>query len=160
MSRLNAIRLTDSLRSRLVDFCLAHNHLRDEELREVCRRFWSGHPENGGLASELWVEGSIPHLSSGESLFDMVDRGQFSTRLAQHLEERGVFTRDMVLHAHQKDAIEASVTLTNPAIVVSAGTGAGKTESFLLPILNDLFENRSKKRDGCRAIIMLSLIHI
>ena len=42
-----------------------------------------------------------------------------------------------------------------PAIVVTAPTGSGKTESFLLPMLNDLINNPRKRDDkGVRAIIL------
>ena len=138
MGRLNAIRLTEAIKERLIDFSLSHNYLKDPELQNLCRRFWESSPEQGGLASRIWVEGSIPHLSSNLSLADLVESGHFTAKLAAHLEKRKVFTKEMKLHWHQWQSIVHSVEQENPAIIVSAGTGAGKTESFLLPILNQL----------------------
>lgn len=154
MGRLNAIRLTEAIKERLIDFSLSHNYLKDPDLQNLCRRFWESSPEQGGLASRIWVEGSIPHLSSNLSLADLVESGHFTAKLAAHLEKRKVFTKEMKLHWHQWQSIVHSVEQENPAIIVSAGTGAGKTESFLLPILNQLSKEERSENGGCRAIIL------
>ena len=45
-----------------------------------------------------------------------------------------------------------------PGFIVTAPTGAGKTESFLLPMLNDLFSNpRGPGETGVRAILLYPL---
>lgn len=41
------------------------------------------------------------------------------------------------------------------SIVVTSGTGSGKTESFLYPVLNDLYKNKDKK--GIKAIFLYPL---
>lgn len=58
---------------------------------------------------------------------------------------------DMMLREHQAEALRVSLlgsgAATNP--VVTSGTGSGKTESFLLPVLARLIiESRGWKRDG------------
>lgn len=53
------------------------------------------------------------------------------------------------LYSHQVQALERLSKGRN--LVVATGTGSGKTECFLLPILNDIMNDRS---DGMRAIIV------
>ena len=154
MSRLNALNLTSSLRRRLVDFAAANNALSDLEAMAACRAIWEGPGPTGGLASDLWVEGSIPHLSSGKTLKDAVKENLFPKKFADHLYRRDVFSDEMKLHFHQWKALEKGAAHENPAIIISAGTGAGKTESFLLPLLGDLVGRPRSPGGGCRAIIL------
>lgn len=58
------------------------------------------------------------------------------------------------LYKHQEDAILKVINEKN--IVVSTGTGSGKTESFLIPILNHLLkqEEENKLGSGVRALII------
>jgi superfamily II DNA/RNA helicase len=59
------------------------------------------------------------------------------------------------LFAHQSKALElASCNSRN--VIVATGTGSGKTESFLLPIVNSLLQERDSGTltDGIRAIVI------
>ena len=59
------------------------------------------------------------------------------------------------LYQHQRQAVEKVVEL-NRNIVVATGTGSGKTETFLVPILNYLFEEaeRNELGPGVRALLL------
>ena len=57
VTQLDALRLTEALGKRLVDFTADDHFTREARLTEICRRLWGGKPEHGGLLSELWVEG-------------------------------------------------------------------------------------------------------
>src|SRR5690606_27224809 len=62
------------------------------------------------------------------------------------------------LFTHQLAALQA--TRQGKSILVSAGTGAGKTESFLFPILNDLCEQSSGSNaplEGVQALFIYPL---
>ena len=68
--------------------------------------------------------------------------------------DQNCFDPNRPLYAHQVNAIMKAVDGHNYAVVT--GTGSGKTECFLLPILNDIlreFEN-SKPSAGVRAMIL------
>ncbi|MEO6562495.1 MAG: DEAD/DEAH box helicase [Nitrosospira sp.] len=61
-------------------------------------------------------------------------------------------------YRHQVDALEAFLGPEQDDLVVATGTGSGKTESFLMPLVATLAmesEERPKSRDlsGCRAIL-------
>lgn len=63
---------------------------------------------------------------------------------------------DMRLYQHQCNALD-NIISRNRNTVVSTGTGSGKTESFLIPIINHLMreiENGTIERPGVRAMII------
>lgn len=160
MSQLDALRLVHSLRDRLVEFSIEESYLRDDRLRDLLRRVWSGPPAGGGLLSDVWVEAAFGARTADHSprtLQELVECGEFSRELAEHLDSRGAVPRGRSLYSHQLAAIRAARAAGDdrPAVMVTAGTGAGKTESFLLPILDDLWRNRRIAGDsGVRCIVL------
>lgn len=144
-AQLDALALIEQVRRRLVEYSLDANFVHDEDLRAVCRLLWGGAPETGGLVSDLWVEGAFPAKLAPETLTELARRGDFSKTLAKHLHKRDVFPDDRHLYQHQRNALltaRAEQDGVRPAVVVTAGTGAGKTESFLLPILDRLWQQK------------------
>ena len=81
MSQLDALRLSENLRQRMVDFALDDSFVRDSKLSEICRSIWGGPPSEGGLISDLWVEGAFPSKSSPHGLDSLVAEGKFDSRL-------------------------------------------------------------------------------
>jgi DEAD/DEAH box helicase domain-containing protein len=155
---LDALRLTDSLRQRLVDFTADDHHVRDTNLRDIVRAIWSGPPSEGGLTGDLWVESSPPAMASKRCLDDLVRARKFDARLADQLDRTRAVPRSRPLYEHQLQAIEAARAAekaNRPALVVTAPTGAGKTESFLLPVLDDLQTvPRATGLRGVRSLIL------
>ena len=158
MGPLDALKLTESLRRRLVDFTADDHHVRDPRLRAIARAIWSGPPGEGGLTGDLWVESSPPALASTRCLDDLVRSGRFDGWLADHLDRARAVPGARPLYEHQLRAIEAArpaAGTDRPALVVTAPTGAGKTESFLLPVLDDLATSpRAADRRGVRSLIL------
>jgi len=63
---------------------------------------------------------------------------------------------DFVLYSHQTRSLD-NIIHNDRSTVVSTGTGSGKTESFLIPILNHLMreeENGTLERKGVRALLI------
>ncbi|GAB6179012.1 hypothetical protein JCM14036_03310 [Desulfotomaculum defluvii] len=162
MSQIDALKLSEALKKRLVDFSLEQFAVRDLKLAEICQTIWSSGPKEGGLVGDIWVEGAFPAKSSGVTLNDMVKKNQFNSKLAdllnQPCEDGNRFPAHWELRTHQLSAIQSAKTIgannERPAIVVTAGTGAGKTEAFLLPILNELFTSPAKPGEGVRCILL------
>ena len=118
---------------------------------------WSGPPGTGGLLSDLWVEGAFPSKASEYSLDDLVDARKFDAALRDVLDTSAAMPRDRKLYTHQHESIESALSRPGndrPSIVVTAGTGAGKTEAFLLPILDDLYRNPPDESTGAKCIIL------
>ena len=157
MAQIDALRLTGNVRRRMVDFAVDDHFVRDERLAEICRSIWAGAPEQGGLISDLWVEGAFPSKASPHSLNDLVRQGGFSSELRDVLDKSAAVPGDRKLYTHQYEAItraQSETTGNRPSLVVTAGTGAGKTEAFLLPILNDLYRDPPQERHGAKCIIL------
>jgi ATP-dependent helicase YprA (DUF1998 family) len=88
---------------------------------------------------------SLPHAVS-EAL----------TRIAEVDSKSGIHSRP---YYHQAQALESFFAPQQYDLVVATGTGSGKTESFLMPIVGELTlesTERPKSRDmhGCRAILL------
>ena len=58
------------------------------------------------------------------------------------------------LHKHQEEALLKAISGEN--LIVSTGTGSGKTECFLLPLINELMREKERGTldDGVRALII------
>jgi ATP-dependent helicase YprA (DUF1998 family) len=86
-------------------------------------------------------------FASGTSLKELANQGVIHPDLVK-------FT-DFVLFAHQTKALELA-SGKNRNVIIATGTGSGKTESFLLPIIDSLLKERDAGTlsDGIRAIII------
>ena len=159
--QLDALSAQRSLRQRIVDLATSYRPLRDPRIMQLCQRAWSGDERSGGVVGQLWVEGTFPSETGEHTLRQLAEKGEFHQELLQLL-DRGGCPADRTLYKHQEDSLRSqSLTGENspkgprPGVVVSAGTGSGKTEAFLLPVLNDLFQNPRKPGDtGVRAILL------
>lgn len=156
-AQLDALRLSEAVRERLVTFCVDDCFSRDPNLTSICRTLWEGRPDTGGLVSELWVEGAFPSRLSDATLNSLAQAGTVNSDLSRILDESGAMPADRVLYTHQREAIlqaqQRRPSGERPALVVTAATGAGKTECFLLPILNDLFQ-RTSVGQGMKCLIL------
>jgi hypothetical protein len=72
-----------------------------------------------------------PPYAKGASASDLIEEGILSSRFDRF---GSGFPLDRTLHAHQEQSIRKVAAGRN--VVVATGTGSGKTESFLLPILD------------------------
>lgn len=91
-------------------------------------------------------------FKTGCSLKDLINEGSVSAEF-ERLQSEGL-PLDRPLYKHQEQAIR-EISQGNNAIITT-GTGSGKTESFLLPILNYLMREKEEGTlcDGVRAIII------
>ncbi len=100
---------------------------------------------NVQLKEALEKEGAIavgPYLSmsdpyeKGSSLKELANEGLVSKDI---LNIQG-FHPERNLYRHQEDAVRKSVEGKN--LIVTTGTGSGKTESFLIPVINQLLKEK------------------
>ncbi|MFZ5818610.1 MAG: DEAD/DEAH box helicase [Chloroflexota bacterium] len=110
---------------------------------------------------EMLVKGPLIEISQPykfdddiKSIKDLVSRGVLSPLFANLCSEALPYERN--LYSHQVRAIQKAVT-GKRNLVVSTGTGSGKTEAFLIPILNHLLreeENGTLSQSGVRALLL------
>ena len=147
--KLDSLGLVESLRRRMVDFASADLYVTDPDIQRAARAAWKD--EASGLVGELWVEGTMPPMP-GQRLQTIAGAGGFDQDLLGRLMESGAWG-DWRLHEHQERAIRAASDDPGGAVMVSAGTGAGKTESFLLPLVDRLW-SAPRGGPGMRALIL------
>lgn len=89
----------------------------------------------------------------GRSVAELVAEGVLSPRWR---ELGATFPLDRPLHRHQEEAVRRAVT-DRRNLIISTGTGSGKTESFLIPIVDALFrdaEAGTLDEPGVRALLL------
>jgi len=158
--QLDALETEARLRRRLIEFTESQAYLRNPELRSACRKLWLSGESEGGLVSRIWVEPVLPSRVSGRSLKDLSTEGVVDPWLIDQLRGSNAFPVERQLFTHQEKAIRAAANrqAERPGIAITAGTGSGKTEAFLLPLLNDLIRTpRHSLERGVRAIIIYPL---
>jgi len=163
--QLDALAAQRALRERIIELATSYRPLRDARLMHLCQQAWASDERSGGVVGQLWVEGIFPSEAGEHTLRDLARMGEFDQGLMTLLDlaaDGSACPADRHLYQHQQDSLRAQSNPpkaippgVKPAIVVSAGTGAGKTESFLLPVLNDLFQHpRRPDETGVRAILL------
>lgn len=96
---------------------------------------------------------AVPPYATGASIRSLVDEGVLHPALTD-LEATG-FGVDRPLYWHQEQAVRRAQAGRN--LIVATGTGSGKTESFLLPILDGLVrevEAGTAEQAGVRALLL------
>lgn len=110
--------------------------------------------EPGYLAKGPFLEAAPPYRKD-KTVADLVGEGILcKSMMSLGGGETHNFDPYRPLYVHQVKAIEKSVAGRNYAVVT--GTGSGKTECFLLPILNDILAEfeKSGRSAGVRAMIL------
>ncbi len=122
--------------------------VRDEALAQS---FSYAVDHGSGLAKSPYLE-ATPAYRAGASLADLIAEGVLHKDLASLVSPSLPLTRP--LYQHQEEAIRKVVAGRN--VVVTTGTGSGKTEAFLIPIINQLISERAcgELGPGVRALLL------
>ena len=108
----------------------------------------------GFLSKGPFLEATPPY-TKGLSTRQLVERGTLCEGMLRlGGGERELFDPDLVLYEHQVKAIEMARAGKN--YIVTTGTGSGKTECFILPILDDILREQETNgpSSGVRAMIL------
>jgi ATP-dependent helicase YprA (DUF1998 family) len=103
------------------------------------------------LVAGPFVEG-IADFEKGKSVAELVKEGLLDSRFSQL--DDAEFSRP--LHLHQEQAVRSICGGRNS--IVATGTGSGKTECFLYPVIQTLLsEENIGTKDGVRVLIVYPL---
>lgn len=141
----------ETLKRRHREYIEATYHLRHPQLIRERKNILD---RVGGTVSAPWIE-ATPAYESGPPLSEMkVPAPLIQLLQALHREGFGVYDP---LYSHQVAALEAFFD-SGKDLVVSSGTGSGKTEIFLYAILGALLQEGARKKTssirGMRAVIL------
>jgi ATP-dependent helicase YprA (DUF1998 family) len=92
--------------------------------------------EDAAIAREAWLEPIAPYKTVERSIGESCEKAGADPALAEFA-TLGLLRPTNHLYSHQEAALEA-VCSDHLHTVVTAGTGSGKTESFLLPLFSEL----------------------
>lgn len=128
-----------------------------QQVRDACTTLWQS--IEGRLVSDLWVEPMAPSLNrDNATIANLKSKRLISEQTSEQILSRSkVFKETDVLYEHQVAVLETLTESTpgkQPAIIVSAGTGTGKTECFLLPMMNKLTAHTVNSTNGIRCLIL------
>lgn len=143
---MNPVELSARLKSQYLDYLKTMFYFKDRDLRES----FGAELDKWDLAKGVYLQ-ATPTFKLGGSLSE-VYHSVCGGQLPSSIEE--AMTAGRPLYSHQQKAI--AKVLSGKNIVVSTGTGSGKTESFLLPILLDLYKEHlaGTLSSGVRALIL------
>lgn len=154
--------LLDRIPMRLADAMLSMLRPADTGLRDwIDARLSSYAGSAGAILGDPLIESMYRWQSGERTVGELEADGTLQASFVESLEHASGdyrFPRDRRLFTHQLAALES--TSAGKSILVSAGTGAGKTESFLFPILNDLCQQSVGSKatlEGVQALFIYPL---
>lgn len=164
---MNPFATIDDIRARTTEAIIGQSGLNHTGLNaEIRRRFGSADWREGGVMQEPVLEAALPYVTATETLDDLAG-DLLEPSLVEALDGSDTphrpypFLRTQKPYAHQ---LEAWRLLSDPAtarsVLVTSGTGSGKTECFVVPILNDLARQSAAsphRLEGVQAIMLYPL---
>lgn len=141
---LHPIKALNQIIEEYRNFILTEFRAKDPQLKEALERELE---QPGFLAQEPYYQAHRP-FKEGKQWQDLpIDK-----RLARTLEER---SKSESCYLHQSQSIEHLLQDNATPLVVTTGTGSGKTECFLLPVIQNAIEDSiTFKKPGLTAILL------
>lgn len=145
---INPITTTDNIREEYLKYLKSMFLFKNDIIRKSADK--AIEQSKTDLVKGPYIE-STARYKSGKTLRQLVEEKILHNNFSNLIPGIGEFP----LHLHQETAIMKSV-VEKKNIIVATGTGSGKTESFLIPVLNDLVEEHSNNKltPGVRALIL------
>lgn len=141
---LHPIRALDHVLDEYRDYLRTEFRAKDPALREALERELEA-PRF--LAQEPFYQAHRP-FKTGARWRDL----PIDARLASVLEAR---SKSAAAYLHQSEAIRELLSPAPRSVVVTTGTGSGKTEAFLLPVMQNALEDAVRfKKSGLTAILI------
>lgn len=157
--------VVDDIRRRSAEAAIAQSGLNHEGLTQEIRRLLvEGEPSVEAIVQEPVLEGAYPFqvapVSFGQlagkllspELVDVLDGGTDARK------RNYVFPRAMHPYKHQLASWQTLLAEQPSSVVVTSGTGSGKTECFLVPILETLARREGEGAiEGVEALMLYPL---
>lgn len=145
---INPIETTNNIRNEYIEYLKSMFLFKNNKLRK------SAENAIDSIKNELvigpYIEAEAIY-KKGNTIKDLIEKKVLCEDFERLIPSIGNFN----LYLHQENAIK-KVIRENKNIIISSGTGSGKTESFLIPILNHIIKEKSENKlsPGIRALIV------
>lgn len=148
---MNPRQTTDKIRGDYQNYIASILTVKDDEITELAHKAVS----NTEFVKGPYLESTLPFID-GKSLQDLASEGLISKEFGNM--GKSVHYSDWKLRIHQENALRHIIE-DNRNMVVSTGTGSGKTECYLYPIFNSLMrEKEAGTLDaGVRAMLIFPM---
>jgi ATP-dependent helicase YprA (DUF1998 family) len=93
------------------------------------------------ISREPWIEPIAPYLTVDHDLAQSCELAGVTPKLAEFA-ARGLIPAGRSLYTHQEQALAIAAAGKN--VIITAGTGSGKTEAFLLPLLAAILDEATR----------------
>lgn len=141
---LNPIKVLDDAINEYRDHLTTEFRAKDEGLRKALEAELD---RPGFLAGDIFFQAHRP-FKAGDRWTDL----PIDSKLAQVMRQR---SRSEAAYIHQSESIKHLLGDHAGPMVVTTGTGSGKTECFLLPVVQNAIDDALKfKRSGVTAILL------
>ena len=150
MGILHPIETMDHIRATYLRYLKTIYPIQDQRLRTP---FWQALEKEDRLVKGPLLE-SAPPFVSGRSIAQLVEEGVLHPSFQRLCS--AVLPYERPLYNHQDQAISHLIE-QDRNVIVATGTGSGKTEAFLIPILNYLLREQEAgtlSRSGVRALLL------
>jgi ATP-dependent helicase YprA (DUF1998 family) len=146
---INPIKASEAIKSNYISYLSTVFHVNDMELQE---QFINLLEQDNKFVKGPILE-ATPSFQLGNSLQELIDENVLSNLFSKL--DKDSFDINRRLYRHQEKAIRKVIS-ENRNIVVATGTGSGKTETFLIPILNHLLMEKENGLlgPGVRALLL------
>src|SRR5690625_4062401 len=146
---LNPIKASQNIVDKYLRYIETTFFIKDKDYMEQFRKFLN---DKNFFAKGPYLDFS-DSFKFGRNIKTLVNEGSLSKEFIDlYKNKEEILNRK--LYKHQEESIKKVNNGQN--LIVTTGTGSGKTESFLLPIINYLMRQKEKGEltDGVRAIII------
>lgn len=166
MTQTSIFQTLDDLRQRTTEAVIGQSGLNHSGLStEIRRRFGSSDPLQGGVMQQAVIEAAPGYVEADETMaelagslldqatVDALDGG------SDDRPNRYRFRAEWRPYEHQISAWRKLSDPSSPqSVLVTSGTGSGKTECFLVPIIDDLArQSAGSGLEGVQAVILYPL---
>lgn len=148
------------LRHRMAEAIVAQSGVRNPSLAAQLRHSLSRADSEGALIPAPIIEGAFPFVPAdkrlGELSGDVLANATVDALVGDDTGRGYSFPRNRRPYLHQLAAWNTLTSSETKSALITAGTGSGKTECFLVPLLDSLFR-RQERATGVEAIMLYPL---
>lgn len=166
MNQPSIFQTIEDLRKRTTEAVIGQSGLNHPGLSaEIRRRFGSADPRLGGVMQQAVIEAAPGYVEADKTMAELAGSLlEPATVSALHGDgddrpDRYRFRAEWRPYQHQLSAWQKLSDTSRPqSVLVTSGTGSGKTECFLIPIINDLVrQSGGSGLEGVQAVILYPL---